>query len=76
MAGHDVYLPLLLNVEGFEGVRIHTGNRPEDTEGCLLVGTTAGTNQVLNSRTAFLQLNEKINNALKKGEEIWITIKK
>nr|WP_298658017.1 DUF5675 family protein [uncultured Flavobacterium sp.] len=76
LAGHDVYLPLLLKVEGYEGVRIHTGNRPEDTEGCLLPGTAYETDKVLNSRTAFVKLNELINDTLKKGEEVWITIKK
>lgn len=76
LAGKDIYLPLLLNVPGFEGVRIHSGNRPEDTEGCLLTGTSYGTDMVTNSRTAFLGLNEKINNALKRGEDVFITITK
>ncbi len=75
LAGKDIYLPLLMNVEGFEGVRIHTGNRPEDTEGCLLPGTVYETDKVLNSRTAFIKLNELINTSLKEGE-VWITVKK
>lgn len=50
-------LPLLMHVEGFEGVRIHPGNTANDTEGCILVGkdrgTIGGKEGVTRSREAF-----------------------
>ena len=33
-------LPLLIDVPGFTGIRIHSGNSSKNTEGCLLVGMT------------------------------------
>ncbi len=76
MAGHDVYLPLLLNVKGYEGIRIHKGNYATNSSGCLLPGKKKGVNVVINSTDSFNQLNEKINDALKLGEIITIEITK
>lgn len=56
-------LPLLLKVPGFEGVRIHPGNVPADTEGCLLPGKVRDTDRVLESRTAFEALFTKLKSA-------------
>lgn len=63
-------LPLLINVPGFEGVRIHSGNSNYDTEGCILVGETRGKDFIGKSRKAFDKLFEK----MKKAESITITI--
>ena len=53
-------LPLLLDVPNFEGVRIHSGNRAEDTEGCILVGRYQGVDWVGQSRAALTSLLRKL----------------
>jgi len=70
-------MPLLLNVPGFEGVRIHTGNTDADTHGCILVGADAGDafdDRIGNSKVAYGALFPKIDAALKKREKVWLTI--
>jgi hypothetical protein len=66
-------LPLLLNVTGYEGVRIHPGNTEENTSGCLLPGTTHTNNMVKGSMVAFNALFVKIKKATKEGK-VFITI--
>jgi len=57
-------LPLLLNVEGFSGVRIHAGNTSADTEGCILLGTAwdGKSDFISNSRVALTMFMEKLSN--------------
>ena len=58
-------LPLLLNVTQFEGVRIHTGNTSENTDGCILVGSSVvNADFIKDSQTAFNKLFPKICAAL------------
>lgn len=49
-------MPLLLDVKGFSGIRIHSGNSPKDTEGCLLVGKNKKVGMVLESRDTYQRL--------------------
>lgn len=65
------YMPQVLNVPCFEGIRIHSGNKAEDTEGCLLVGKTKAENFVGESRNAFNELM-KVLKQVEKKEKITI----
>lgn len=67
-------LPLLLNVPMFEGVRIHSGNTADDSEGCILVGSNTKRGMVTNSRATMAKLMEILETAIKK-EKITIEIK-
>lgn len=67
-------LPLVLNVPGFEGIRIHAGNKAEDTEGCLLPGLRRGVDEVRESKLAFDSLFEKLRLAESRGQTITLNI--
>lgn len=67
-------MPLLDGVEGFEGVRIHTGNTAEDTEGCIIVGAGKSITYVTQSRVAMNRLQPKIQAALDVGDNVTLRI--
>jgi hypothetical protein len=72
-------MPLLVNVNGYTGVRIHKGNKVEDTHGCLLTGTRSSTTpDVLaggSSTIAYDKLFKVLDKELKVGK-VFIEITK
>lgn len=61
-------MPLLLDVPGYEGIRIHTGNSESNTDGCILVGNSKTNDWVGESVAAFNDLYPKIEERLKLGK--------
>lgn len=67
-------LPLLLNVPGYQYIRVHNGNRPDSTEGCLLVGENKIKGQVINSRATLEKLMSVLLDCEKRKEKVTILI--
>ena len=73
------YKPLIevKDVSGFSGVRIHSGNSSEDTEGCIIIGSVNNKNDdnwVGGSRVAYIQLHQKVKEALERGELVTLEV--
>ncbi len=68
-------LPLLLDVPGFTGVRIHAGNTAADTEGCILVGWNTQKGRVTSSRLTEEALTARLKRAEADGEKIYLEIR-
>lgn len=66
-------LPEILNVEFFKGIRIHSGNHKDNTEGCILVGECRNVEEgyIYNSKKAMKKLMEILQAT---NEEIYINI--
>ena len=63
------WLPMLMAVPGRSGIRIHAGNTPRDTKGCILVGWRYN-NELLCSQHKLIELTDQ----LRRNETHHITI--
>jgi hypothetical protein len=68
-------LPILQDVYGFTGIRIHKGRLPEHTEGCIILGENKLKGQVLNSAYWETTISNLVRDSINKGDKVFITIK-
>lgn len=69
------FVPEIINVPGFSGVRIHPFNTAAESLGCIGLGTNDKKGWISKSTYYYKQLVEKyIIPALKSGERVYITI--
>ena len=67
-------LPLLEDVPGFTGVRIHGGNRAEDSEGCVLAGRVRIQDGIAQCKDTVEAIIDLIDDAEDRGEESYLEI--
>lgn len=65
----------LLDVPGFDGIRMHGANTALDVEGCIGVGQVRTLNGIRMCKDVLRILETRVALALSKGLEVWIEVK-
>lgn len=71
------FMPKLLEVPGFDGILIHTGNTAKDTSGCILIGMEKDIEheRILRSREAYGIVYMEILGEVQKKKDVTISIR-
>lgn len=67
-------LPQVLDVPGFSGIRIHGGNRAEDSSGCILVGLVRTQSGIAQCAATVQRVIDAIDRADDLGIETWLEV--
>lgn len=62
------------NVKGRSGIEIHSGNKADDTEGCILLGLVRGQDTISDSRSAVGILQRWVQSCINNKEDITLSI--
>lgn len=69
-------MPQIMDVPGFQGIRIHTGNTDRDTSGCILVGMESSGESISKSKVAYDMLMKELQSAEDRGEPVTIDVRR
>ena len=67
-------MPLVSDVSGFDGIRIHGGNSEADTHGCPLLGSVRTATGIANCAGINERLIDRLQAALDRKEDIWLEV--
>ena len=67
-------LPLINEVPGFEGVRIHGGNSADDTNGCILIAKNRDSIRGIIWGSLFADFTARVKAAVNNKQQVYITI--
>lgn len=73
---YDGRVPRIMDVPCWDGVLIHPLQTPNETLGCIGIGENKVRGKIINSQKTFFELMDNyLEPARLRGEEIWLTIK-
>ncbi len=68
-------VPEIIGVAGHSGLRIHVGNYPSDTHGCILIGQKGTDSSVINSSLAYRQFCAVLSELQIDNPNVFFTIR-